>query len=55
MPSLFHHRHVDRSAEHAAKRERERQRKVASWERMKAQVAAKYSADLSLALAEAKS
>ncbi|MBN9214703.1 MAG: hypothetical protein J0J04_07805 [Microbacterium sp.] len=44
MPSLFGHRYVDRSAEHAATREKERQKKVASWERMKAQVAAKHAA-----------
>lgn len=42
MPSLGRRR-ASRSVELAVQRERLRQKKVASWERLKAQVAAKYS------------
>lgn len=41
MPGRFHF-YTNRSAEHRAREAQEKQKKLASWERLKAQVAAKY-------------
>lgn len=42
MPSVGG-RYVNRSAEHRAREKREQQKRLDSWERMKAQIAAKYA------------